>query len=230
MSVLMLFSFATFHNDHISKVISDARAFSRCQFLKILLMGRPHRRRFGRDLVRFQGRAAAACAPAVSCWVCCCFAQGLWEVLALWGQLRTPPSSCSDRHQALTQTFSLFHFISGLSNGPQMGPENVGASRRAKYPSHIWLSSLFSLILIDVHVDSHQYIFWLLTNLRLCLTASFERFFLLFSADTLIFVLSFIIIWHRTNELNVILMFKHNSLNDIQSEYMLSSETVRMRV
>lgn len=123
MSVLMLFSFATFHNDHISKVISDARAFSRCQFLKILLMGRPHRRRFGRDLVRFQGRAAAACAPAVSCWVCCCFAEGLWEVLALWGQLRTPPSSCSDRHQALTQTFSLFHFISGLSNGPQMGPE-----------------------------------------------------------------------------------------------------------
>lgn len=118
MSVLMLFSFATFHNDHISKVISDARAFSRCQFLKILLMGRPHRRRFGRDLVPFQGRAAAACAPAVSCWVCCCFAEGLWEVLALWGQLRTPPSSCSDRHQALTQTFSLFHFISGLSNGP----------------------------------------------------------------------------------------------------------------
>lgn len=214
MSVLMLFSFATFHNDHISKVISVARAFSRCQFLKILLMGRPHRRRFGRDLLRFQGRAAAACAPAVSCWVCCCFAEGLWEVLALWGQLRTPPSSCSDRHQALTQTFSLFHFISGLSDGPQMGPEapKLGCFEESKV-SKSHSSLLFLFILIDVHTDSRRYIFWLLTNLRLCLKIS------CYFRDTLILLSSFIIIWHCTNELNVILLFKHNSLNDIQHKY-----------
>lgn len=51
--------------------------------------------------------------PTVSCRVCCCFAEGLWEVLALRGQHWTPPSSCFDRHPALTQTFSLFHFIGG---------------------------------------------------------------------------------------------------------------------
>lgn len=56
--------------------------------------------------------------PTVSCRVCCCFAEGLWEVLALRGQQRTPPSSCFDRHPALTQTFSLFHFIWGPSNQP----------------------------------------------------------------------------------------------------------------
>lgn len=52
----------------------------------------------------------------VSCRVCCCFAEGLWEVLALRGQLSTPPSSGFDRHPAFTQAFSLFHVIRGPSS------------------------------------------------------------------------------------------------------------------
>lgn len=119
MSVHIHFSFATFQNDHISEVISDACAFSHCRgFLKVLWMRCLHGRRGGREFSRQSSQSSSRLCPAVSCWVCCCFAEGLWEVLALWGQLRTPPSSCSDRHQALTQTFSLFHFISGFSNGP----------------------------------------------------------------------------------------------------------------
>lgn len=67
MSVHIHSSFATFQNDHISKVISDACVFYHCGFLEVSWMGclhRRRRRRGGRDSVGFQGspgRAAAAC-------------------------------------------------------------------------------------------------------------------------------------------------------------------------
>lgn len=84
--------------------------------------------------------------PTVNCRVCCCFAEGLWEVLALGGQMRTPPSSCFDRHPVLTQTFSLFHFICGLSYGPFPRSYKLG-----------WLyvtavSSQISLLFLDLFI------------------------------------------------------------------------------
>lgn len=57
--------------------------------------------------------AAAACVPLSAAGSAVVLQRGLWEVLALRGQLGTPPSSCFDRHPALSQTFSLFHFICG---------------------------------------------------------------------------------------------------------------------
>lgn len=124
-SVHIQFNTATFQTDHIGKVIAAASAFSCCQFLRAL-MSWPcgweayMRGRVVGEVREFSRQAylsSSRLCPTVSCRVCCCFEEGLWEVLALRGQLRTPPSSCFDRHQALTQTFSLFHSICGFSNG-----------------------------------------------------------------------------------------------------------------
>lgn len=112
-------------------------------------MRRERKRGGGGESVSFQGRprsraSSSRLCPTVSCRVCCCFAEGLWEVLALRGQQRTPPSSCFDRHPTLTQTFSLFHFICGPSNGPFFPPpqklQNWGGSMRLQYQRQISLS------------------------------------------------------------------------------------------
>lgn len=94
--------YAAFQTDHIGEAIAVASAFT-CR------RSPGERERRGPAA----GTVGVCCEGwlclTVSCRVCCCFAEGLWEVLALRGQLRTPPSSCFDRQPALKQTFCLFH-------------------------------------------------------------------------------------------------------------------------
>lgn len=96
----------------------------------------------GGQPVCFQGSQRGGLCPTVSCGVCCCFAEGLWEVLALGGQLATPPSSCFDRHPALIQTFSLFHFICEPPYGHSTVCETGVGFMRQRRPIPI---SLFSV-------------------------------------------------------------------------------------
>lgn len=134
MSVHRRFSFATFQNDHISKVTSDACAFSHHQFLEVSWMGCLHRRRRrgggGGGLVAFQGspgRAAAACVllSAAGCAVVLhrAFGKSLPSEVN-WERLPVPALTDTKR----SQTFSLFHFISGSSTGPLPRSNKTGVA------------------------------------------------------------------------------------------------------
>lgn len=109
MSVQIRYGSATFQTDHIGKVIFAAPFFyffnlpTVSQGFAILSLWMVLKRNTCR-----QSSRSVLC-PTISCRFCCCFAEGLWEVLALRGQLSTPPSSCFDRRLTFTQTFCLFH-------------------------------------------------------------------------------------------------------------------------
>lgn len=132
MSVHIHFSFATFQNDHIRKVISDACAFFHCQFLEVSWMGCLHRRRRrgGRDSVGFQGspgRAAAACVLLSAAGSAVVLQRDFGKSLPSevnWERLPVPALTDTQH----SQTFSLFHFISGFSTGPLPRSNKTGVA------------------------------------------------------------------------------------------------------